>query len=69
MGTGVKQPASSPLSDVDVRMYGTLPPFERYEWGDNVLLNVHLFYWSGKTLYHCENLSLIVLKMRQKPGI
>ena len=64
MGTVVKQPDSSPLSDVDVRMYGTLPPFERYEWGDNVQLNVHLFHWSGITLYHSGHLSLIVLKMR-----
>jgi hypothetical protein len=37
-------------------MYGTLPPFGRYEWGNNIPLNVHLFDWSGKTLYHSGHL-------------
>jgi len=50
-------------------MYGTLPPFERCEWGNNVPVNVHLFHWNGITLYHSGHLSLIVLKMQQKPGI
>jgi hypothetical protein len=53
---------------VEVRKYGTLPPFERYEWGNNVPLNVHLFHWSGKTLPQWA-FKLIVLKMQQKPDI